>query len=270
MLITCPKCSAKYEIPAEARLTTGKKVKCSNCQHVFVFQETNIPVDVKSVEETPEIVAIDPVPTEDVAPAQTVFADGPVFQEDMPQPFVPVATAEPESKKSVGVVALLISVVILAVLVFGAIMYRDVLFGDLFLDGTLRSAPPAHAIRSDVPQPVVAAKAEKTRPAPVAMEKYVEETPEFVLLPQIQSVRFEKRMDPVPTIRIEGVLKNMTNTAIRLPEKVRAMAYDASGIVLFEKDIYLTDSVLLAGEERPFFGSYQPAPEGVQWIDVTF
>ena len=104
----------------------------------------------------------------------------------------------------------------------------------------------------------------------VSSEEYVEETPEIVLLPQIQSVRFEKRLDPEPTIRIEGVLRNNSSKSMRLPAKVRAVAYSSEGTILFEKEIFLTDSILPANTELSFFGSYQPAPDGVQWVDVTF
>ena len=104
---------------------------------------------------------------------------------------------------------------------------------------------------------------EPTEPEPVFSEK-------TVLLPSIQSVRFEVKKLSEPTITIEGVLKNDSSEEMALPEKVRALAYDAQGNVLFEKDIYLTDRTLAPGESRPFFGSYAPAPSRVQWVDVTF
>ena len=35
MLVTCPKCSARYEVPPEISLKTGQKVQCSACEYVF-------------------------------------------------------------------------------------------------------------------------------------------------------------------------------------------------------------------------------------------
>jgi len=39
MLVTCEKCSTKYEIPDDALLGKGRKVKCDNCGHVW-FQSS--------------------------------------------------------------------------------------------------------------------------------------------------------------------------------------------------------------------------------------
>ena len=39
MLIKCPNCSVKYEIPEEIGLVEGRKLKCSDCNHVFVYTQ---------------------------------------------------------------------------------------------------------------------------------------------------------------------------------------------------------------------------------------
>ena len=265
MLVTCPKCSAKYEIPGEVHLSAGRKMKCSACQHVFLLPELSeaVPEDNATTEE---VVEIDPVGVAKPETSQKVFADGPVFQDDVPQPFVPVSTQEVEHKRPVNLWATIISVVVLVIALAMGVLYRDTLFEMFFPAGTGLS--PLPVVKKEVKEPVVTAPVKKEHP--VSLDRYVEETPEIVPLPQIQSVRFEKRNDPQPTIRIEGVLKNAGTMPIRLPEKVRAIAYNLEGAILFEKEIYLTDLILPAGEERLFFGSYQPAPEGVQWVDVTF
>jgi len=265
MLITCPKCSTKYQIPDEAHLSAGRKLKCSHCQNVFVFEDkTETVPEMEEAVASPEIVEIDP-PGSEVSSDQKVFEDQPVFQDDMPQPFVPVTNAEttPENKKTVGSWTAIISLLAVLTLMGLGIFYKDIIFNAFLPPVTF---PPTDALKL----------ARKTSAAkPVVHENkttksYEEEIPEVVLLPQIQSVRFEKRLDPTPTIRIEGVLKNETSVPMKLPTKVRAIAYNAEGAILFEKEIYLTDLSLPAGEERPFFGSYQPAPDGVQWVDVTF
>ena len=67
---------------------------------------------------------------------------------------------------------------------------------------------------------------------------------------------------------IEGVVRNLGMQELLLPEKVYAIAYDTQGTVLFEKEIYLSKNSLKPSEEQPFFGTYTPAPEGIQWVDV--
>ncbi|MBQ3695392.1 MAG: zinc-ribbon domain-containing protein [Alphaproteobacteria bacterium] len=267
MLITCPKCSVKYQIPDEVRLSEGKKLKCSNCMHVFTFStETEPAVDQPVVSEEPQEKAVEnePNPAED-----KVFSDGPVFQDEVPQAFVPVESTEKEPKHPIGMFGAVLSFCILVVLLVFGFLYRDVLLDKVVsIPNTGRSNFVKEALKPEIQRENTVVPELKEHPVP--REEYVVENPEIVVLPQISSVRFEKRLDPIPTIRIEGVLKNMSSVTIKLPEKVRAIAYDQEGAVLFEKDIFLTDLVLPAGEERLFFGSYQPAPDGVQWVDVTF
>ena len=279
MLITCPKCAAKYQIPAEVHLTAGRKIQCSNCHYVFSLKEQNQPAEDLSqptIEEitpaTPVIEKENPViedttGTPEANESESIFADETIFQEDVPQPFMPVSTPEAPEKKPVSLLSVIVCSFLLVALATAGFIYRDLLFGDQILTST-NNLLTTHF------RPSSSTNEKSTQSEKVPNGKngatYIEETPQIVLLPQIQSVRFEKQDGPTPTIRIEGILKNTASTTLTLPEKVRAVAYDTQGEVLFEKEIYLTDKVLPAGEERAFFGSYQPAPSNVQWIEVTF
>ncbi|MBQ4471637.1 MAG: zinc-ribbon domain-containing protein [Alphaproteobacteria bacterium] len=318
MFITCPKCSARYEIPAEVHLSAGKKMKCSNCQHVFALEAEQPAEPLVEVREEQEIINIDPVPVQE----ENVFATEETAEPEetqMPPAFEPVESDqdafEPVAKHSVArVVLVLLLFAFVGLLVVAGVLYRDILLAGLdfpFNKADTTTAAPMPEIMppttapvapSVVTQPVVEEKTIVTEITPDG-EKLVEEKipeqeetiaePEMLpieepvaqtepaagryeasftarVLPSIQSVRFEIRMLSEPTISIEGVLKNETPDAMFLPEKVRAVAYDAQGKVLFEKDIYLTDRILAAGESKPFFGSYAPAPDRVQWVDVTF
>ena len=272
MLITCPKCSAQYQIPEEVHLVEGKKIKCSACQHVFSFVAP-VTGDAEGVVSS-DPVLIDPIRSEEVGTEEKVLEDGPVFQDDVPQPFMPVEPSKPEQKKTVGIWTALLSFVIICLLGFVGWLYRDVFFENP-VSFPMRSTSVSAPVRteSNLPSKSVELTSLEPNKEPAVeqnADKASEEMASVVLLPQIQSVRFERRMDPVPTIRIGGILKNNEKQALKLPPKVRAIAYGVDGAVLFEKEIFLTDSVLPAEAERPFFGSYQPAPEGVQWVDVTF
>jgi predicted Zn finger-like uncharacterized protein len=50
MLITCPNCKTKFNIPPNAIGETGKKVKCTKCAHVW-FQEPPVVKKAKTVKE---------------------------------------------------------------------------------------------------------------------------------------------------------------------------------------------------------------------------
>ncbi len=302
MLITCPKCSAKYQIPAEVRLPQGKKMKCSACQNVFVFQgEEAVLTPVEPVKEFVESaetpaeaflnrlgVAAPEKPAQNaaVAPEESVFADNSVFQNEVPQAFLPVAVPAPKRKHVVGVWTAVFSVIVLAGLGVGGLLYREIIFPDVV---RLEQSERIKEVKTQAPEKPKAPEVPKERTLDelvkevmadkqaVSKEKVQSATTakmpmpsKEVRLPVIQSVKFEKQSEPAPSIRIEGQLKNNTEASMTLPEKVRAVAYSSSGTVLFEKEIYLTEKVLPAGETQPFFGSYQPAPEDVQWVDVTF
>ena len=134
MFITCPKCSARYEIPAEVHLSAGKKMKCSNCQHVFALEVEQPAEPVVEVREEPGVINIDPVPAED-----DVFATEETIEPqetEMPPAFEPVAadpdTFEPVSRHSgAHIVMVLLLFILIGLLVVAGVLYRDVLLAGL-------------------------------------------------------------------------------------------------------------------------------------------
>jgi len=268
MLIICPKCSAQYEIPEEVPLATGRKLKCSNCQHVFPFlkdKTEEVPVSVPP--EDTQQTEIDPVLEEEIK-LEPVFAEDTVFQpDDVPQAFVPVEPIPQHENKSVSFIAAFMSALLLFALVAAGLIYRDELFGRwMFGSSKATSKMAIHTPSAQESNTAVPVRQNTIK----TVDSYEEVVPQVVSLPQIRFVHFERRQDEVPEIRIEGILENATTSDMQLPEKVRAVAYDRAGRVLFEKEIYLTDRILSAGKTLAFFGTYQPAPEEVQWVDVTF
>ena len=275
MLIVCPKCAVKYQTPETVMLSFGKKVKCSNCQHVFCLsEETVLGRELEDNSAEPILEENSTLPQE--ASAKNVFADEQVFKNDVPQPFVPVPSQEPEKNQTVGLVTALICFVVVVTLCIVGIIYKDIIFNEILIPIPPRTTSAVIEKRqseSKQTQPKEQSLPRKeavSQQRPLRRSTHIEPATQVVLLPQIQSVRFERQEGAESTIRIEGILKNTTQRDLMLPKTVRAIGYNAQGQILFEKEIYLTDERLPKGEERPFFGSYQPAPENVQWVDVTF
>ena len=293
MFIICPKCSAKYQLPEGISLSEGKKLKCSNCQHVFTWTEHATSETVSEavfMSDAPRIVNVDPEPIEEnvdsvflpeETPASAQEEVLPPTNREVPQPFMPISSepeemeeASPKKRASSVWIKLVFCVLAVGALVILALQYPEWLSVDSLPKEFFAFNRPASVVESTNQEttPTSSVKEVEKKPVvvPAQADTYVQKDPQVILLPDIQSVRFEVRNIPEPTVRIEGVVKNMTEEAMTLPEKVRAVAYDETGSVLFQKDIYLTDRLLPAGEGRSFFGSYSPAPERIQWVDVTF
>ena len=71
MILNCPSCQKRFQVPDGALGESGRKVRCSSCRHVW-FQVPESPVD-DSKPETPEPVPADQ--SSDVEPPQPVRAD---------------------------------------------------------------------------------------------------------------------------------------------------------------------------------------------------
>ena len=286
MLITCPKCSAKYQIPSEIRLVEGKKVQCSACQHIFEFSPSVskedftkekrllVPEDavLSIVSKTKEITLQKITPSELNSSGELV---------SLPEVFVPIQEQAPPQQPPYFWI-ILCSLLLLG-LTFIGWLYRDSLWMDVY------KIPPL--VREKMIPVKTSKRREVIHPYSKAVEKPVVITPDIPLdldeipeqkedgavavLPQgsasalsIQSVRFRKTTTN-GAILIEGILKNTSPEPVVLPEKIYALAYGTDGTILFEKEIYLSAGVLPSGAEQAFFGTHTPLVEGVQWIDVV-
>ncbi|WP_319546132.1 zinc-ribbon domain-containing protein [Ruegeria conchae] len=68
MRLTCPNCSAQYEVPDEVIPEDGREVQCSNCEKTW-FQEKHPATGETEAEATQEIDSPDPVEVKTVAEA---------------------------------------------------------------------------------------------------------------------------------------------------------------------------------------------------------
>ena len=280
MIITCPKCSAKYEIPSDIALTEGKKLQCSACQYVFNFQPERFQKTDKNKQTlTPpkDAVLSFVEKQEEIVISSKENSDQP--KAVLPEAFLPVSQ-QPQKGESKSLWLLICCVVLICMILFGW-FYRDLLMMDTVSSEQIfslqRSAPvKKKAIKIQQPEkkelppsldiPLAVDLDEKTS-GNLSFPTIIQEEKQAYEELSVQSVRFRKTTENA--ILIEGILKNLSSESIALPERVYAMAYGADGKLLFEKEIYLPAGVLAPGMEQAFFGTYTPMIGGVQWVDVV-
>ena len=285
MIIVCPKCSVKYQVPAEIKLSAGKKMQCSACQHVFEFQP--------DLSEKPSKEAL--LPPEDAVLSvsqKTIFVQEKTsFPETkkavLPEAFQPISAPPSDSaSKTLSYVGSFFCICILIVLILVGWFYRDFFLMDAENFNWNRSEihssvkrpyrkkhPKIPSLKKEKPLTQTVSEKAIVSDIPVMMEDEVpldEPQLQSQLLPTIQSVRFRIASSSAgDSVLIEGALKNTSDQTLPLPEKVYAMAYGTDGTILFEKEIYLPNAVINPGEEQSFFGTYAPAMKGIQWVDVV-
>lgn len=67
MIITCPQCSTQYAVPSEAIPASGKKVKCTTCQHIWMQRPLEAMMDISALTPPPE--KAEPIPDNSNLPA---------------------------------------------------------------------------------------------------------------------------------------------------------------------------------------------------------
>lgn len=275
MFVICPKCAAKYQIPAEIALKEGQKVQCSACQHVFHFEKKQTIEENESVFDVPQIPN-DPIlkETEVVIKTEKV-----ITQTTLPEVFHPLKPMV--QKKSQSWILTLILAFILLILIVVFWQYRDSLNSDI--DKTdiqtnriyeqkeevqRRSQTPenktisANLTETDIP--VFAAESE--------LEEKNQETKQFdVSSPfSFSSIQFRYQTSPEgKQLLIEGKIHNDTDVSQILPGVVYAKAYDQHGRILFQKEIYFSKELMAPFAQKSFYSTYIPAPDGIQWMEVS-
>ena len=284
MLITCPKCSARYEIPSEINLKSGKKVQCSACQCIFEFH----PEEVKELEKTTLLPPEDAVLSINTKTERIVIKTQEPEQKSvsslsvLPEAFRPVQ--EQKERAQPPYFWILLCAISLVGFIIMALLYKDLSQDQALYMSILPSAPrierPVRLPKSKekIP-PVIEEQNDIIIPLQINEEVRVPnvgptQTEKEPVVPKelaklsVQAVRFRK----TPTgnaVLIEGSLKNNTSETLPVPEKIYALAYNKKGSLLFEKEIYLPSGALYPDMEQPFFGTYTTAEEDIQWVDVV-
>ena len=186
-----------------------------------------------------------------------------------------------EQKKSQSWTLTLILVVVLLLLIVVFWLYRDSLNSDInkldiqtnrILESKeeiqRRSQTPenktisANLTETDIP--VFAAESE--------LEEKNQETKQFdVSSPfSFSSIQFRYQTSPEgKQLLIEGKIHNDTDVSQILPGVVYAKAYDQHGKILFQKEIYFSKELMAPFAQKSFYSTYMPAPEGIQWMEVS-
>ena len=275
MFVICPKCAAKYQIPAEIALKDGQKVQCSACQHIFHFEKKQTIEENESFFDVPQ-VPNDPIlkETEVVIKTEKV-----ITQTTLPEVFHPLKPME--QKKSQSWTLTLILAVILLFLIVVFWLYRDSLNSDINKSDiqTNRIYEPKEEVQTTIKTP----ESEKT-----SIDLSETEIPVFVTetekeeknqeIPQsdvsspfsFSSIQFRYQTSPEgKQLLIEGKIHNDTNVSQMLPEVVYAKAYDQHGKILFQKEIYFSKELISPFSQKSFYSTYIPAPAGIQWMEVS-
>jgi len=228
MLIKCPNCSVKYEIPEEINLVEGRKLKCSACNQVFVYTSNmaeSSGLQEPSIEQT---VISEPTGDEPVLAQQEEISSAEIFLPD-PAPetnsadaltatFTPVEHEQEQSPKSgyhLSGMALVFCVLVLIALVFAGFYYSDLISSDYLL-GMNRS----HQVEMDMLRRDMARRNKVIRVVsdPVAATSSDEEA-----APAIDPASASEPIDPVSVVEEarDHVASTVTDEAVpsgALPE----------------------------------------------------
>ncbi|MBQ7412766.1 MAG: zinc-ribbon domain-containing protein [Alphaproteobacteria bacterium] len=120
MLIICPKCSAKYQVPEGIRLENGQKLKCSACDFVFLKGEEAPLVLDKAVQQPTESSPEVP-PKAFSTPLYTSSTLNTAPADSLPEAFKPVESAP----KHGGLWLIPVYILIILVLCVAGWMFRD-------------------------------------------------------------------------------------------------------------------------------------------------
>ncbi len=273
MFVICPKCAAKYQIPAEIALKEGQKVQCSACQHIFHFEKKQTIEENESVFDALQ-VPNDPIlkETEVVIKTEKVIA-----QTALPEVFHPLKPMEQKKSQSWALTLILAVILLFLIVVFW--LYRDSLNSDINKSDiqTYRILESEERI-----QPVIEISEDKEMLANLKemdIPLFVEESVQEGEIQQVKqsdspfsfsSIQFRYQTSPEgKQLLIEGKIHNDTNVSQILPGVVYAKAYDQHGKILFQKEIYFSKELMAPFAQKSFYSTYMPAPDGIQWMEVS-
>jgi len=266
MFIICPKCASKYQIPQEIKLKQGQKVKCSACQHIFNFQNSEDVLNESS--DFQPLIPEDPVLADEKI---IVHEEKITHTHELPEVFKPLESV-PKQTSSIPLWVISFMLIILF-FVCGIWFYRDMMTMDYFDSSSkIASIPRINQFSDHKTKRIVKTSLDQKNLNTEAAFFPKEEGHSFVDAEKANNVflfhTIHFHYEPTG-ILIQGIMRNMTDTPQHLPPVIYATAFNEQGQVLFKKEILLPKEILPPYGQKEFFGTYTPAPNGVQWIEVS-
>ena len=184
-----------------------------------------------------------------------------VYKKEFPEVFKPLDSVSPQSP---GILLWsIVCLIFLIICVFGVWVYRDMLKVNYVVPTYTNHTLPrvngyqnikTEEVIDDIP--LFDEDMKETLASPVSRcENF-----------RFHSVRFRHE---AADLLIDGIIHNNTNSYQPMPISVYAVAYDDLGKILFQKEIFLPKENIQPYGQKAFFGTYSPAPDGVQWIEVS-
>jgi hypothetical protein len=288
MFIICPKCNAKYKIPAEITLSEGQKLKCSACEFIFskgeekpLILEKAIREEIKQPENLPKIEQIT-VPSHETEPMPVIECDAfskPLYtQDDIPNfssDSVPdVFQPAPPSKKKNYLWLIPIYIFILIGLCYAGWMGRDL------LKPQLSNILPPTTIKnnqqiSETENKTVPNTKTDTKQESVSIPLFPEQKDLLDIASnnlEIEDIKYEIKLNSSENheeLLIEGQLVNKTAVTQSIPELI-VLVYNDTYQEIMRKKIHLTTDKIEAYQNIPFYTGIIPAPTNIQDISVIF
>lgn len=288
MFIICPKCNAKYKIPAEITLSDGQKLKCSACQFIFSKGEENPLVLEKAIREEEKQPEILPkiekitVPNNETGPIPVIECDAfskPLYTQDdipvlSPNSVPDVFQPAPPPKRKNYLWLIPIYIILLIGLCYAGWMGRDLLkpqFSQILPPTTPQSTQPLPKSENKVTTETVSVPKQESISIPLFPEqadllKLAAENLEIEKVKyEISSNSSENRQE----LLIEGKIVNRTLNTQPIPELI-ALVYNDSNHEVMRKKIHLTADKIEPNEEVPFYTGIVPAPLNTKNVSVIF
>jgi hypothetical protein len=288
MFIICPKCNAKYKIPAEITLSDGQKLKCSACQFIFskgeekpLILEKAIREEEKQPDNLPKIEKIT-VPNNEIGPIPVIECDAfskPLYtQEDIPefsQNSVPDAFQPTSPQKKKNYLWLIpVYILLLIILCYAGWMGRDLLkpqFSKMLPSVPVQDTQSLPQTENKVTLKTKSTSMDET----ISIPLFSEQTDILKLATEnleIEKIKYEINSNPAENqeeLLIEGQIVNRTPNIQQIPELI-VLVYDDMKKELMRKKIHLTTDKIEPNTEIPFYTGITPAPLNVKDISVIF
>lgn len=242
MIITCPSCATRYEIPTENLGPGGRMVRCTACSHRwFVGRDSDM---ASGADMAAHVEAINDGDTENQQPIASAdgVSDGPPPLDQGPtlgdQSDTPANRGRPAKARSTGATIGWLAVLLMLLILTGLVLGRNEL---------VALAPQAATIYQRLGLPVTQA---------IGLE-----------LAGIVSERL--RDDESDVLRITGTVRNVAGAERDIPP-LRIALLDGARTEVLVREVEVPQAVLNDGASTRFIVDLADPPEAARNFSVTF